>query len=89
MYNKDTLLFLSKIKKDIESGDILYAEINSFYDENVIKKENILLSRLILIFLNQKEEAKQYLYKINHYYSNLKNVLKDLQIILDRFYNFF
>ena len=75
------------IINDIKNGNVLYKDINSFYDAN--KKEE-LNSRLISInMFNNKEEKEKLIEKINDYISKINQVLENLQLIYQDLNEFF
>ena len=89
IYIEKTLSAIKELKNNIENGEILYSDVNLFYFENKKEKKNIFFSRLILIYLNQKKDAEKTKKIIEKYYSTTKNILIDLELILEDLKNFF
>jgi len=84
-----SLSLLNEIKTNFEKGEISYNDIHSFYSTNIQKNENILISRLNIVFLNKKEEVEKIMDIIDKTYYEIKFILNDLQLILNDFKEFF
>ena len=90
-YLIESLSLIYEIKANIEENEISYNDIYSFYSKNTEKMENedLLISRLKIIFLNDKKETEKYKDIIDRHYYEIKNILDELELILNDFKEFY
>ena len=88
-YLINSLSLLYEIKANIEENEISYNDIYSLYSQNSENENDLLISRLNIIFLNEKEEVKRYIDRIDKNYYEIKNILDNLELILNDFKEFY
>ena len=87
-YVQKVLSIVSEIQNEINKGEILYEDIKRFYNNdknNKEKQKSLLFQRLVIISLNNHDEANKLNNSIDKYYSKLNNILNDLERILGEF----
>ena len=85
---KKANITINKIRNNIKTGDINYKDISKFYEKNKLE-ENKLLEIIQSIFLNNKEEAEKYKFEIDTYYLEIKDIIDNLQLILEDLLSFY
>ena len=83
-YVQKVLSTVRTIQNEIIKGEILYEDINRFYNNNDNNKE-ILFQRLVIISLNKQDDANKLYNAIDKYYTKLNGILDDLNRILEDF----
>ena len=86
-YMKQANEKLSKLQKELKTGEFKFPDIFIFYDEKN-KKEGLLLSKLKTIFLNDEKEANSVQSSLDNYNKTIKIKLDDLNLILEDFLEF-
>ena len=77
-YSKETIKMINELHNDIIDGNILYREINYFYEGN---KKHELHKRLLLISLNNEVQANDFEAMIDTYMEKNKKIIKDLELV--------
>ena len=85
-YNYNTIL-MDLIKSKIENYEIIYKDIDHFYENEENKK--IFNERLLIIFLNDKNKAEEKMKLISEIYNKSKTNINNLEILIEdqKFFN--
>ena len=91
-YVQKVITTIKKLQSQITNGEILYRDISKFYSNEMNDKEkqkDILFQKLVIISLNNQEEAKKLFDTIDKYYSKINSILNDSKIVLEDFSIYF
>jgi len=90
IYISKALMTISGLEAKIESYDIKYSDLSLYFqDEAWTKIEEILKDRFNYIYMLQKDKAQKMFNKLKKKYYEIKEIIKELEIVVIDFRDFF
>ena len=88
-YAKKSFELLNQLKEKLNKNQVLYKDINVFFENNREDEKNEFKKRLSLIYYNEHEKVENKYNEINQKIGEINNALIDLKLIYDYFDYFF